>query len=137
LGRSMRKVVATLTCSTVMAAATLLLTLVTPKFIATIAGSVIASVTLVWLLLTRGAHYVELFSVGALVAILGPLLVNTIYYLIWGYLGELRGIRSALETFLMVVRSGVFLYAFVVDLVISFTSILAVIAIVSLMYIGD
>jgi len=137
LGTAMKKITVVFICSAVMVLATLALTLVISKFIATIVGSIIASIVLTWVLLSRRAQYAELFSVGVSVAVLGAFLLNIAYYMIWGYVREIYGVRSAIETFLMIVRSGVFLYMFVVDLIISFTSILAVISLVSIMYVGD
>ncbi len=133
----MRKITAVLACSAILVFATLALTLIISKFIATIIGSVITSIVLTWILLSRRAQYAELFSVGTSVAVLGSLLLEVAYYIIWGYIGEIHGIRSTIETLVMAVRSGVFLYMFIVDLVISFTAILAVISFVSLMYVGD
>jgi len=115
----------------------MLSTLVVPKMAATAIGSVIASIILTKASLNRGTSFGELFSNGTAVAVLGSFLLNIMYYLIWSYIRELYGVRATIETLAMILKSGVFFYMFIVDLLIGFTSILLVISIVSLMYIGE
>lgn len=124
-------------CSLVMTLGATLSTLVVPKMVATAVGSVVASVVLARVSLNRGASFGEMFSSGVSVSVLGSFLLNVVYYLIWGYIREVHGVRAALETFAMVLRSGVFFYMFIVDLLIGFTSILLVISVISLVYIGE
>lgn len=115
----------------------ILSTLVVPKMAATAIGSLVASITLIKASLNKGASYGEMFSNGTAVAVLGSFLLNIVYYLVWGYIRELYGVRAALETLIMILKSGVFFYMFIVDLLIGFTSILLIISIVSLIYIGE
>ena len=133
----MGKASVVLASSAVMVLVTLALTLVIPKFAATIAGSVVASAVLTRVMLGRRAQHSELFAAGVLLSVLGSLLLGVAYHVILGYIGGARGIWEALETLLMMTRSGVLLYMFVVDLVLSFTSIMAVISLVSVIYVGD
>ncbi|MEM2007205.1 MAG: hypothetical protein QW154_06175 [Sulfolobales archaeon] len=133
----MRRIILILVCSSIMVLGSMLSTLVVPKMAATAIGSVIASIILTKASLNRGTSFVELFSNGTAVAVLGSFLLNIMYYLIWGYIRELHGVRATIETLAMILKSGVFFYMFIVDLLIGFTSILLVISIVSLMYIGE
>ncbi|MEM2208028.1 MAG: hypothetical protein QXG17_04990 [Sulfolobales archaeon] len=133
----MRRIILILVCSSIMVLGSMLSTLVVPKMAATAIGSVIASIILTKASLNRGTSFGELFSNGTAVAVLGSFLLNIMYYLIWSYIRELYGVRATIETLAMILKSGVFFYMFIVDLLIGFTSILLVISIVSLMYIGE
>ncbi|MEM0352077.1 MAG: hypothetical protein QW459_03745 [Sulfolobales archaeon] len=133
----MRRVILILVCSSIMVLGAILSTLVVPKMAATAIGSLVASITLIKASLNKGASYGEMFSNGTAVAVLGSFLLNIVYYLVWGYIRELYGVRAALETLIMILKSGVFFYMFIVDLLIGFTSILLIISIVSLIYIGE
>lgn len=133
----MRLVLLVLACSVVMALGTLGLMLLIPRFLATIVGSIITSLILIRASLSSGTSFGELLSAGTATAVLGSFLLNTAYYAVWGYVRELHGIREAIETFIMLIRSGVFIYMYVVDLFLSFTSILAVASIVAMIFIGE
>lgn len=133
----MKRVSLILASSLIMTLGAILFTLVVPRMAATAAGSIIASVVLIKASLRKGSSFGEMLSSGTSVAVLGSFLLNVVYYLIWGYVRELYGVRTALETLIMILRSGVFVFMFVVDLLIGFTSILLAISVVSLMYIGE
>lgn len=112
-------------------------TFVVAKLIATAIGSIVASIILTRVSLDKGASFGELVSNGTTVSVLGSFLFNVVYHLMWGYVRELCGVRAAIETFIMFLRSGVFLYMFVVDLIVSFTSILLALSLVFLIFIGE
>lgn len=107
------------------------------RFLAVIAGSIITSVVLIRLSLAEKMSLGDLLSAGIAITSLGSFLFNVAYYFVWSYMGELQGARPILETLIMIVRSGVFFYMFVLDLIMSLTSTLAVISVVSLFYFGE
>lgn len=114
-----------------------LFTLITQKITATAIGSIAASITLIKLSLNKDMSIGELLSNGTAVAFIGSFLINIVYYLTWSYISELYKVKAMLETFIMVLKSGVFFYMLVLDLLISITAILIVISIVSTVYIGE
>ncbi|MCX8184780.1 MAG: hypothetical protein RMI56_00820 [Sulfolobales archaeon] len=133
----MKRVSLALLCSAIMVLVSLVLILAISKMVAVAVGSIVASSVLIYLSLRRELSFGDLLLIGTIISVLGSLLLNTAYYLLWGYIRELYGIRAAIETFIMILKSGVFIYMFIVDLIVSFTSVLITISILSLIYIGE
>lgn len=133
----MNKTLIVLFLSSLMTLIALALVTIIQRFFAVIAGSIITSVVLIRLSLAEKMSLGDLLSAGIAITSLGSFLLNVAYYFVWSYMGELQGARPILETLIMIVRSGVFFYMFVLDLIMSLTSTLAVISVVSLFYFGE
>ena len=106
-----------------------------------ISGSVVAGLVIgplaLYLINRSGGGLNEVAINGLFSSILGSFLSLLLYYVILGISLEKQGIISAVSYLLMMIKSGVFIAVYVINLLLVLTSMLAIMTLLALLFIKD